>query len=468
MSAEVAPSTASSDTVELDQANIILNEEFKIWKKTIPSLYKHISTFKPAISQGSAVLEDEKELKRAIVFTDKLVPDKNNGTLSTSVLCSQGSNIYTFETFLPLGVHYTSGANALTSCQYNEHTIEQAIEFGERSQHWVWQNETVNKLFYVGDEDVKFIALAESGALGWFKDGLKPPQKVLCGSEMQGSDVRASVDADVSSDGTLIVKCLPMKDTLTLVGNTRENRGNLVRSIAVDNASTIRCIKFIGSDIFACCSRDNLVRFYSSKSNNQEPVWLLRIPDSNGTIECIGSSLLMPTLVAFGTSNGTIKIWDTRSIRATSGLAVNENPLLRLNHLQQEGVVDIQFSAVSPTQFITVGSKGNVYHWDLEYLMGKGDDDSEIEAINQADLQEECLAFYHTGGCRRSIGTLSKKNTAQLHSTIGELVVTVDADGLVTVYIPFNGRYETEIKEDEALQKENDTPQDEASKSENV
>ena len=78
-------------TLDIAEDNKIKNEEFKIWKKSIPSLYQHISSLKPIF--GPEVDESPSTL-RSLVFTNDSSCDKSKGVLSVPLLYSQGSEIF--------------------------------------------------------------------------------------------------------------------------------------------------------------------------------------------------------------------------------------------------------------------------------------------------------------------------------------------------------------------------------------
>ena len=56
--------------------NKVRNEEYKIWKKSVPFLYQHISSVRPRFDSR---VEDTSKFEKRLTFTDKVVPDKKKG-----------------------------------------------------------------------------------------------------------------------------------------------------------------------------------------------------------------------------------------------------------------------------------------------------------------------------------------------------------------------------------------------------
>lgn len=72
-------------------------------RKPAPSLYQHISSFKP---QFSTRVDDVLHFSKTLTWRSEIIPDKSKGTLTTSLLYSQGSDIYEIDTTLPLKTFY--------------------------------------------------------------------------------------------------------------------------------------------------------------------------------------------------------------------------------------------------------------------------------------------------------------------------------------------------------------------------
>ena len=68
----------------------------KIYK---PLTYEHISSLKPKfVSRVDSTLHQDK----SITFSNKIVPDKETNSINTSLIYSQGSDIYEIDCSLPI------------------------------------------------------------------------------------------------------------------------------------------------------------------------------------------------------------------------------------------------------------------------------------------------------------------------------------------------------------------------------
>lgn len=427
--------------------NKIHNEEFKIWKKSIPSLYQHISTFKPSFTSR---IEGIEKIPKNVVFTHKVVPDKEKGTLTTSLLCTQGSDVYEVDCQLPLGLHTTS--EKLPEPHYD--TAFSSLTSTTLVPKWTYQGETITKLEYVGSPDCEFIAMASNGSLAWFKEGCKVPVHVM--AEMMGPSTSFSMihlqkkrneiiaDFAVSQDTETVVKSQQSMmnggsgehSILKIVDNC-QSPGDLLRTIPVEGTTVTHTVKFHDNHMFSTCSDDNRLRFYDTRGNGK-PIWSVCDPN-DGRLTCFDVSPVMETMFITGSSTGFLKLWDLRSIAAATAEQEEPTEIVSLYHSGGDSVEDVKFGVSSPTEFLSVGGSGNVYHWDLEYLFAR-ENENDDDVADSEELQQQCLRFLHTGGGRRSIGDLNKRGTATWHPIIDGVVGCVDADGLLTVYKGFIGR----------------------------
>lgn len=441
--------TMSPDTII---ENKLKNEEYKIWKKVVPSLYQHIITFKPIFNDISS--DQINDLCKCISFTDKIVNDDNsNGTATTSAFCSFGGKIYEFDFSLPLGAYDTTNTDSpLPDPKYNDHEISYITEETKYNSKWIWSGETVIKLIALSEK--KFLALSKSGLIAIFQDGTQSPLGVVMDTFTErGNDI--FVDMDVSKELKSIVKSksnLITRQTVVEIIDNEITWGNKIISISL-NDIIINQILFLDNKNnntsheenrgFIALGNENQVYIWNNMSqNNQEPSYTLKLEN---TVSQISISPFIPTLFALGFVNSSLRFYDIRNIKAQDPSQVKENCLFELNHLNEDPVVNIIFSKVSPFELLSIGKSGNIYHWNLEYIFNQvnkeGFDNLEGEFVSQRVIQSECLTFYHTGGARRSFGPGSGKNSVSYHPLIDDFVATVDEDGLFSVYKPCIGRY---------------------------
>ena len=447
--------------------NKIINEEFKIWKKAVPTFYKHISTFKPRFAKN---VSHQSKVHQTVVFTDKVFPDRAQGTLTTSVLYALGSNIYEIDVMLPLGVHLESSEGAIPGQPVYDLFLK-TFDETQFEPKWTVGNDTVEKLVLLNSNGIKFAALTSHGSVMWFKDEISTP-KTQCLAEPSENGAKVTVDFDVSTDMSSVLlmsssskedessKSVTTTTTVKIIDN-KETVGDIKRIFKISDIpeQCVSCSFVSGADVAALCFADGSVKLWDLSKSLDTPAWTLA-DTLDGKLTLFKTSGLIPTLFATGSDNGTIKLWDWRTLQSQPTIEVGKagsegnskklRELVRLTHYENDDVVDIIFSDTSACKLITVGATGNVYHWDLSFVfshesMGEDDDESFDDAV----LESECLSFYHTGGYRRAIGNVagSQRNSVTAHTVVDDLTCCVDADGLISVYIPFTARIESDTSE---------------------
>ncbi|AAS51342.2 ACR116Wp [Eremothecium gossypii ATCC 10895] len=426
--------------------NKIKNEQFKVWKKTIPSLYQYITSLKPRYASPAGVAGS---VRKTIAFTDEAERRMENGVLHTSVLVSLGRDVYRQGCVLPLGVHLeeADGGGALPDPEF-----EDSMGLQEQLRPvWTHPSADVAGMAYVGRADVAAVVVATDGSVAWFRSGAPRPVQTL--PPVAGSV--AEVDLAVSEDGQLAVVVQSGIDgdnahTVLRVVDNGDALGKVLHTVRLSEAAVVHAVKFQGSHIFVTCSSDNTVRFWDARTP-AEPLWHLH-GVRDGRFVAVAPSPLVGTVFATGSDTGVIKLWDIRAvIAATADEPAAE--LTRLVHPDGDAVVELLFSADTPTQFVSVGAPGNVYHWDVEPLLQlPGEDDPNESARDSDELQQQCLKFLHTVGGRRTLGPIPKRKTVAWHPTFGDVVGCIDADGLITVYKPYFGRPDDPDADDDSLQ----------------
>nr|CAI6789041.1 ASN_HP1_G0050100.mRNA.1.CDS.1 [Saccharomyces cerevisiae] len=130
-------------------------------RKPAPSLYQHISSFKP---QFSTRVDDVLHFSKTLTWRSEIIPDKSKGTLTTSLLYSQGSDIYEIDTTLPLKTFYDDDDDdddeegngktksaATPNPEYGD--AFQDVEGKPLRPKWIYQGETVAKMQYLENSD---------------------------------------------------------------------------------------------------------------------------------------------------------------------------------------------------------------------------------------------------------------------------------------------------------------------------
>lgn len=427
----MATTKMSKDTT----MNKLKNEEFKIWKKSVPSLYQHISYFKP---QLDARLGDVHQFEKRFTFINEVVPDQKRGVLNTGLFYSVGGNVYKVDCSLPLGLQYGGGEQELPDPQYNE-VFKQVGGDAFPSPYFIFPGENIIKLSPLPTGDNTLLGMASNASLVWFKDGYRNPTHIM--QELMGpstsfssihsirnSEYLAVCDFDLRKDNKQIVKCQSDRkegeSTIKIVDN-QEAVGNPIRRFNVPS-SVIHSIKFLDENLFVTCSDANVISFWDARTDSE--LWSF-VDAQDGNLTSLSSSPQLDGFFASGTDTGVIKLWDLRAIMS------QQQEMVSFGHSNEDPVVDLQFSPTSSTEFLSVGKSGNVYQWDTDFFFTN-------EEVDDEDLNSQCLKFLHTGGSRRSIGANDKRNMVNWHPTIDQLVGTIDNDGSLGVYKAFTGREE--------------------------
>lgn len=310
--------------------NKVRNEEYKIWKKSVPFLYQHISSVRPRFDSR---VEDTSKFEKRLTFTDKVVPDKKKGLLTTSVLYSQGSDIYEVDCDLPLGAFYQKpegeASESLPDPDYGDAFARAEKE--APAAKWTFQGENITKLTYMsnGLADSNVLAMSTNGSLAWFRDGIKVPVHIM--QEMMGPgtsfssihsfkrpDSLAVSDFALSDDCETLVKCQSNgkeEESILKIVDNSGTPGEVLRRINVP-ATVTHSVRFFDNHLFATCSDDNVLRFWDTRTEGKS-LWELKDP-KNGRIMSFDSSPVVDTLFATGTSTGIVKVWDVRAVAAAT------------------------------------------------------------------------------------------------------------------------------------------------------
>lgn len=424
-----------------------------------PSSYEHISSLKPRFISRVHANQD-----KSITFSNKIVPDKDDSALKTSIIYSQGSDIYEIECALPMD----GSAEPVPENEYGNAFA--AVEKKPLSAKWVYSGETVSKMEYLGNSnDTTVVAMSKNGSLAWFTDGIKVPVHIV--QEMMGpstsfasmhSHVRpndlAVSDFGLSFDSETIVKSQASGSAEESILKVIDNAGkpsDILRTIRVPGTTVAHTVRFFDNHLFASCSDDNVLRFWDVRTADK-PLFVLSDPQ-NGKLTSFDASTVTNNLFVTGFSTGVVKLWDVRSVEnATTDFTNRQNgedpiqkEIANFYHSGGDSVEDVKFSYTSPYEVVTVGGAGNIYHWDMEYALSNYDeeDTSNLPQDASEELQSQSLKFVHTGGSRRQTTPKGKKNTVTWHPVIDDYIATVDDDSLLSVYKPF--AVETEEDEEE-------------------
>ncbi|CCE64010.1 hypothetical protein TPHA_0G01740 [Tetrapisispora phaffii CBS 4417] len=441
-----------------------------VWKKG-SSTYQHISSFKPTFQTS---VDNVARYKKSITFSDKVLPDSDRKVLETSLLYSQGKDIYELPCELPIDTFLDDD---MLGDQEDEPVVEKEAKMEKIAQSstygqafnkvekkplvpkWTYQGETINKITYLGEnEDNNALVMASSGSLAWFKEGVRVPVHIMQeyigpGTSyssihtLKGKDVMSVCDFALSVDFETVVKSQsqgPEGDSILKLVDNAGKPGELLRKVYVPGTTVTHSVRFFDNHVFGTCSDDNVIRFWDTRTGG-EPTCVLSDPN-NGALTSFDVSPVIDTLFVTGSDTGIVKLWDIRSVTsAATDLANRQNgeepiqdEVIALHHSGGDSVVDVKFSPTSPSEFVSIGGSGDVYHWDLQNFFSQYDDDSnDVKYPVDENVKANALKFLHTGGSRRSLANTGRRNVLGYHSIVSDLIATVDEDSLITVYKPY-------------------------------
>ncbi|KAL3238172.1 Transcriptional modulator WTM2 [Nakaseomyces bracarensis] len=420
-------------------------------------IYQHISKFTPRFVSK---LNHASDLERTLTWRPDIVPDKESNNFSTTLLYSQGSDIYEFEAEFPLDIlpypiddeEEEEAADKNDEAQYG---VKQSSDVAN-SPKWVYQGETVSKMTYMDDlNDSALIAMSKNGSMAWFKDDCKVPVHIV--QEMMGPSTSfasmhsgqksaelAISDFSLSMDNETIVKSqsngYEEESILKIIDNSGKP-GDVLRTTRVPGTVITHTVRFFDNHLYASCSDDNIIRFWDTRTGDK-PLWILSEP-MIGKLTTFDASPVTEHLFATGFSTGLIKLWDARATyEATIDLSYRQNgedPIqvetAKVFHSGGDSVVDLKFSETASSEFVTVGGSGNVYHWNMEYVFSRNDDDNEdyMPSLEPEDLQSHCLKFCQPSSVRSGV-----RNSVALHPLVYDLSATISNNNSITLYKPLD------------------------------
>lgn len=444
--------------------NKISNEEFKIWKKSIPLLYNHITSVKPKLNSYESLHVNQDSEQKSIAFTDDIKAHEDEGTLSCRLLLSRGGDVYSITTQAPLGLYCNrTDSGELASPEYYDMLHD--VEHCHVNPSWHWEHKEVSKIQSIkySSAELRFIAQATDGSIAWFQENQRTPIYQKSNETLPEKSILHGmplVDFQISKDCSRILGSQYNgpggNSSVRLIDATAGRSGDVIDQIMLEGTIASQTVRFIDHDLAGICSDDGSMRLWDLRSKERP-----RVINFGHSLTTFNVSPFIDNLIVTGSENGVIRLWDLRCLsdmseEHSSNGALKTNVItetsneiegdgsgeevLQVQHFDNKPVVNIEFSPLKPEELLSVGSTGNVYHWDTKYFFESFDMEDDQTPSNQEELQSELLSFFHTGGSRRSLGSISKKNTVALHPLIHDLVSTVDADGLLTVYQPFTAR----------------------------
>jgi histone-binding protein RBBP4 len=400
----------------------LINEEYKIWKKTSPLLYDLLYTY----SCDSPPLSVKWLKQTTIQETDNNEPYLASQFLMGTNSKESQNHIKLVSVSLPptLSSEYTKTnltipENLLKSRQLNivrewNHPGEvNKLQINEHLNLFATQTNTGNVLLFdINDKNSKT-----------HKSTLKFHTKEGFGLEW---------NPNLSKKNLLLSSSEDCKIALWEINEKLSNEIKPSKVISThDNiVNDISWNKSIDS-VFASVSDDSSYQIHDLRLSTGPIVHITDAhhdPDSennfNFPINTVDFNETVPTLLATGGSDNSIQIWDLR------------NPSIPLRRLlgHQGPVIGLQFKE---NYLLSSSTDHRVLIWDLNRL-DEGEPDKR-----KVDYLDPCLSFMHGGH-------LAKISDADWHPTLENLVVSCADDGLLEVWRPSHlGDEYTEEEEEE-------------------
>ncbi|CAI5760312.1 unnamed protein product [Candida verbasci] len=386
----------------------IINEEYKIWKKTVPLLYDLIHTF--AFDSSSLIFEWVKDYKKI-----------NSDYIQCQYLIGTNTSIKT-DNYLKLGS--INLPKSLIS-QTSDIPIPSSVDTSDFQilKQWKTQSE-INALKINGDVAISFNSNGliqsynlinndivdykyhkqEGYALNWFNSS----------SFLSGSLDSQIAYWDISKPSTPIQLF-------------KSHSG------AVNDISSLEFRKLIGS-----VSDDSTTQFHDLRTS-ENPI----ISIENKHIQnCISFHPSVDTLYVTGGKDNIVNLYDIRNYKIP----------FRKFYGHNDSISQLKWDPNSPNLLYSSGIDKRILQWDLESLDEEFTypDESESGKKNKkSDKIDPCLKFIHGGH-------LNRINSFDIHPKIKNLIGSVGDDKLMEIW-----KIKTIPEEEEEEEKEEEEKEEE-------
>ncbi|EEQ39755.1 Histone-binding protein RBBP4 or subunit C of CAF1 complex family protein [Clavispora lusitaniae] len=391
----------------------VINEEFKIWKKTVPLLYDTIHT------------HAMKWPLMAVQFLPKYTVSEDKNTISVNLAI--GTNTSGREQDLVQVV--SLDLPSTFAPDFDEFAVSSSIPIpmnGSESSFKVvhsWNHPgEVNKL-QVSPDGESILTFDNQGTVHLFSSPEKPSVDFkFHDSEGYGLDWVSSTEfLSGANDSKLalwdVVKPEAPKEKI------------LTHSAVINDISFSRPSKYL----FGSVSDDFSTQIHDIRAINQSPV--IKITN-NHVANAISFHPSVSSLFATAGKDNVVKLYDARNV----------NEPIRLLFGHNDSVVGLTWDADNePNLLHSWGLDKRVITWDLNYL---GEEytyptsESSDSKRKTRHMEDPCLKFVHGGHTNRI-------NDFSVHPTISNLYASVGDDTLLEVFKPKTLVEEDDQKEDD-------------------
>ncbi|GME68605.1 unnamed protein product [[Candida] boidinii] len=418
----VAPPMESKDITETYQMNEkVINEEFKIWKKTSPLLYDIITTFSsenPSLTiewLKNYEIDDSKSILKAYFLA-------GSHTGSTN---SNDNYVALYSVSLPAGVadEITEPASPKDGSQYCKFEI---------IKKWEHPGE-VNKLRY-NEYTKQFATMTNSGDVLLY-DINKTDKPIMTlkyhtkeGFGLEWNPNKEKIQLLTSSEDSHIA----LWDFQSIPDGSKPLRVFKTHKSIVNDVSWNKTYDFI----FASVGDDHSIQIHDLRVPDTEsysPI-MESIDAHDHSINAVDFHPVISTILATGSSDNSVKCWDLRNL---------ESPVRKF-YGHNNSVTQVKFNTQSDNcnYLISTSLDRRVMFWDLSYLTEGAFDEKEYER-KKGDYYDSCLRFVHGGHTFRV-------SEFDIHPTLPNLAISADSGSLIQVWRPnLPASYEDEDEDDD-------------------
>ncbi|KAL6944965.1 hypothetical protein ACO0QE_002407 [Hanseniaspora vineae] len=396
--------------LRLQEQNAVLNEEYKIWKKAVPVLYSHITTYKPLLSEplstsGKDTIPKKDQELCTFTFENILTPvveQANSGVCSSTVYYSRGKTLYSFDLNLPQGL-LTQDTSLISPISVPSATaLKLTNEYKIISTNNNHEYVKIKKL-----PEHQLLTLDTGGNLHWNHCVSKNVSMTYkcegAANSVTDFEIYKTEKIATSSGEIIDYKTAKQLCNLNITQGVFASIHTQQQAPRFKNTNELVYINNDGTQLCVADTRTSIASTLPLLNYSHTADYT-----TNSKITCFDHSPLAETMFVTGSTDGLIKIWDSR-MAAT--------PIHTLFHTQNENsttaaVSKIQFKPTSPMEFFSVcADYGFVYQWNLQPLVDyqqalaarptEENEEMEITELDNEELNTKCLKYLHTSGSRR-------------------------------------------------------------------
>lgn len=406
---------AETPTSQYIENEKLINEEFKIWKKTVPLLYDTIQTY----VQASPSLTIEP------LPTSELSSDKNEVELK--FLLGTYSNSPDASNFLKLAS--VKLPSTLTPDFKNSIPIPAGGAITPKFQllqKWSHPNE-VNKARY-NKFNNKIATFTKTGDIKIWDFKNESPINTLKFHKKDGFGLEWGINNELLLTGGEDAKIALWDLSKSTSAPTRvyENHESIVNDFSWNHQIPT---------LFGSVSDDRSVQFVDTRSSDSTP--LIKIKDAHkDVINAIEFNPELSNLFVTGSADNLISVWDLRN---------TDEPIRQL-YGHNNAISQLNFNPSSSNLLASSSNDRRIFIWDLNKL----GEDFDVDDYIKNEVDDPTLVFIH-GGHTSRISEFSW--VPSLNNTI----ISAGEDSLIQIWKPHleqDDEEEEEEDEDEEMEDE--------------